>query len=258
MPVWWVCPLCNSQDTTYSRAQDLSDHISELHNDIFTEPQIQIIVRQSRLRSPRPQDICPLCCLSMKEKDSDDKEHVLRQGFPKSSLRDEEPSESHKRIKTETGSTQQNQQSHVNFEPPTEDSEIQSSQSQSLLYIEAIASHVAAHLQGIMLFTLRMMSLRAAPDTSTDDKTLSGGTDYGLSHVGSNQQFSEQGPAAIDDLSIQEDSDMDVEQPFEVDSIPDCEHEIDWQDVVPDIGPLSGTDTFLQGVISSGAFRTKE
>ncbi|UKZ53336.1 hypothetical protein TrVGV298_007128 [Trichoderma virens] len=87
LPTWWICPLCNNQETTYPKAQDLSEHISKLHRDVFTEQQIQVIVHQSRLRAPRPQDVCPLCCLSMKdeqEKDENDqsRQHQVRKFQP--------------------------------------------------------------------------------------------------------------------------------------------------------------------------------
>ncbi|KAM0264971.1 hypothetical protein ACHAQJ_000487 [Trichoderma viride] len=235
------------------RAQDLSEHISKIHDDIFTRPQIQIIVHQSQLRSPRPQDVCPLCCLSMRDgQDNDEEKQVLEMTLlPK----DQELRESHKRVKTEAGPIQQTQQTEVNSGAEMEQTAlttgILSSQSQQPLNIEAIASHVAAHLQGIMLFALRMMSLEVAPDMSADDKTLSSGTDHDSSWVGSNQQRSEHETDADSDLSEQQDDNMDLDDPSLEDDIPDCEHAMDWQDVVHNNERLSGTDTFLQEIIRS-------
>lgn len=264
LPTWWICPLCNTQDTTYSKAQDLSEHISKLHGDILTGQQIQIIVHQSRLRAPRSQDVCPLCCLSIKDEQDTDKEHpVLKKAFPNLSAQSEELGESHKRIKTETGSIQPNQHEDSNSKPAEQvapNPQTPVYPSQQLLNVETIGRHVAAHLQGIMLLTLRMMVLDAVQDMSKEDKGLSGGTDDGLSRFSSNQQHSRQeiqGIDAVDALLVQDDN-MDLDDLLLEDTIPDCEHDIDWQDVIGNSAISPETDRFLQQMIDSGAFRTKE
>ncbi|EHK42025.1 hypothetical protein TRIATDRAFT_251378, partial [Trichoderma atroviride IMI 206040] len=193
LPAWWICPLCNDQETTYSKAQDLSKHISKLHGDVFSEQQVQVIVHQSRLRAPRPQDVCPLCCLSMKDgqdPDEDDQQTTL-------------------------------------------DPQTPSFQSQGLLNARIVARHVAAHLQGLMLFSLRMMALDAVAHKSTEDTALSGDTDDDLSRLGSNQQYSlpqTQEMEDINDLLVQDES-MDVDDLSLEDAIPDCEHDMNWQDL---------------------------
>ncbi|KAK0636131.1 hypothetical protein B0T17DRAFT_484762, partial [Bombardia bombarda] len=68
-PSTWKCPLCNDDDTTFIRPIDLAVHIEGFHQNVFTEHQSQAIVRQSRFRSPRARDICPLCCFSMDQND---------------------------------------------------------------------------------------------------------------------------------------------------------------------------------------------
>ncbi|EHK21379.1 uncharacterized protein TRIVIDRAFT_152503 [Trichoderma virens Gv29-8] len=220
LPTWWICPLCNNQETTYPKAQDLSEHISKLHRDVFTEQQIQVIVHQSRLRAPRPQDVCPLCCLSMKDEQEKDE----------------------------------------NDQQATPSPQVPAFQGQSPLNIEFIARHVAAHLQGIMLFSLRMMALDAVADKSADDKNLSGNTDDDLSRLGSNQQHSLPETQEMDDIKslLVQDESMDVDYPLSEDTIPDCEHDMNWQEFIPNSEPPPESDTFLQQVIDSGAFQTKE
>lgn len=264
LPAWWSCPLCNNQETTYPKSQDLLEHISRLHSDVFTEQQIQIIVHQSRLRAPRPQDTCPLCCLSMNDEQNTDQDGQLsRKTLSKFPNKGEQLTESSKRIKTEAGSIQLDQHSDTDTESTEQETpnpQKQASQSPSQLNIETIARHVAAHLQGIMLFSLRMISLDAVADKSTDDKALSGNTDNDLSRLGSNQQLSlpetQEIVDSINDLLVQNES-MDVDNSLVEDTIPDCEQDMNWQDFIPNSEPPPEADAFLQQVIDSGAFQTK-
>ncbi|KAL6786740.1 hypothetical protein J3E68DRAFT_447103 [Trichoderma sp. SZMC 28012] len=264
LPAWWSCPLCNNQETTYPKSQDLSEHISRLHSDVFTEQQIQVIVHQSRLRAPRPQDTCPLCCLSMNDEQNTDQDGQLsRKTFLKLPNKGEQLTESSKRIKTETGSIQLDQHSDTSTESTEQETpnpQTPASQNQGQLNIETIARHVAAHLQGIMLFSLRIISLDAVADKSTDDKTLSGNTDNDLSRLGSNQQLSlpetQEIVDSINDLLVQNES-MDVDNSLVEDTIPDCEQDMNWQDFIPNSEPPPEADTFLQEVIDSGAFQAK-
>ncbi|KAL6859273.1 hypothetical protein J3F83DRAFT_749592 [Trichoderma novae-zelandiae] len=265
LPVWYICPLCNTQDTTYPRAPDLTGHIMKCHADVFTEKQIQTIVLQSRLRSPRSQDICPLCCLSMNDgQESDEGDQFLKKAFPNLSVQDEELGESHKRIKTEAGAKQRDEHRDTNLgstERTPSDAHASSSRNRRPLDLEAIAKHVASHLQGVMLLTLRMVALESAPEMSADDRSVSGGTDDGFSRFGSTRQLSQHEAQEIettDKLWIQEDGNMDIDDPFLADDIPNCEHDVDWRDVTPNAQGPPETDTFLQQVIDSGAFQNKD
>ncbi|UKZ53337.1 hypothetical protein TrVGV298_007129 [Trichoderma virens] len=111
-----------------------------------------------------------------------------------------------------------------------------------------------------MLFSLRMMALDAVADKSADDKNLSGNTDDDLSRLGSNQQHSLPETQEMDDIKslLVQDESMDVDYPLSEDTIPDCEHDMNWQEFIPNSEPPPESDTFLQQVIDSGAFQTKE
>lgn len=262
LPIWWICPLCNSKETTFSRAQDLSEHILKLHDDIFTKPQIQVIVHQSQLRSPRPQDMCPLCCLSMRDEQGKEKEEQhLKVARPDFSSKDQTPGESPKRVKTETGSTRQAQYGSLEFEGEMRemipDTGTKTAEDTQRVGIESIARHVAAHLEGIMLFTLRMMSLDISNATA-DEKSLSSSTNHDSSRAGEEQQRFKEEMGAFVDMSEEQADSMEIDDPSIQDTIPDCEHIVDWQDVISDTQQSSGTDSFLQEVIRSGAFHNKE
>ncbi|OTA03858.1 hypothetical protein A9Z42_0043740 [Trichoderma parareesei] len=180
------------------------------------------------------------------------------------SVRDDQLGESHKRIKTESGAKSPNQQNDTNFESTEQtvsDAQALSSQRQPRLHFEAIAKHVASHLQSIMLLTLRMMALEFAPETRPNGKSLSGDTDDGMSRFDSMRQLSLYETSDIEAREkpqIQDDSDMDIDDPFLEDFIPDCEHEVDWQDVMLNDEPSPEADIFLQRVIDSGAFQKKD
>ncbi|KAL7817991.1 hypothetical protein V8C44DRAFT_347549 [Trichoderma aethiopicum] len=265
LPLWYICPLCNTQDTTYSRATDLTEHLLELHGDVFTEQQVQMIVHQSRLRAPRSQDTCPLCCLSMTDgQESGEGDQFVKKAIPHLSSQDDQVGENYKRIKTESGAKRPEQHNDPNFESTERTApgaQALSSQHRPPLHFEAIAKHVASHLQSIMLLTLRMMVLEFAPELSANDESLSGGTDDGLSRFGSTRQASQHEIPEVEAMETprtQGDSSVDINEPFLEESIPDCEHEVDWQDVMLSDEPSPEADLFLQQVIVSGAFQTKD
>lgn len=241
----------------------------KLHGDVFTAQQVQVIVHQSRLRAPRSQDICPLCCLSMTDGPSpgeDEDKQFSKQAFPTSPAQDNRVYETHKRIKTEAGARHPDQQINPNSSSAEEtapEPQASSFQDRPPLHVEAIAKHVASHLQGIMLLTLRMMSLELSPEIPADSQSLSGGTDDGLSRFGSTRQLSHheaqgQGMRTSDESWNQDGSKMDIDDPVSEDAIPDCEHDVDWQDVMLNDEPSPEADVFLQRVIDSGAFQAKD
>ncbi|PON23711.1 hypothetical protein TGAM01_v207358 [Trichoderma gamsii] len=216
------------------KAQDLSEHILKLHDDIFTKPQIQVIVHQSQLRSPRPQDMCPLCCLSMRDEQGKEKEEQhLKVARPDFSSKDQTPGKSPKRVKTETGSTRQAQYGSLEFEGEMRemipDTGTKTAEDTQRVGIESIARHVAAHLQGIMLFTLRMMSLDISNATA-DEKSLSSSTNHDSSRAGEEQQRFKEETGAFVDMSEEQANSMEIDDPSIQDTIPDCEHIVDWQD----------------------------
>ncbi|KAL7808627.1 hypothetical protein V8C26DRAFT_423458 [Trichoderma gracile] len=204
LPAWYMCPLCNTQDTTFPRAPDLAEHLVKLHSDVFNAQQVQVIVHQSRLRAPRSQDICPLCCLSMTDGQAsgESEDNQLKQTIPASPLQDDQ-----------AGAKHPDQQSDIDSTPSFQD--------RPPLPFEAIAKHVASHLQGIMLLTMRMMALELSPEIPADDQSLSGGTDDGLSPL--------------------DDSKLDIDDPLDV----------DWQDVMLNDELSPEADIFLQQNLTS-------
>ncbi|KAJ5608345.1 hypothetical protein N7537_004964 [Penicillium hordei] len=238
VPPSWACPLCSDEDSTFSRPNDLTGHLENLHAGTFTVTQVQAIVRQSRFRSSRAQDICPLCCLPVRgQLDSLSKERGNDNGYPSSEQPRNEASRENKnkRIKTETGRTHldHNHESNLKTKNKHREPKITYGPSSSNpASLELIASHVAAHLQGIMLLTLRLISMDVEMDVSADHQSTSGSTDDQSSLISSSERSLYQDMDSIEDFSLHREGAFDPENDLPSEQIvPDCEH-IDWH-VVP-------------------------
>lgn len=257
LPLLWVCPLCNDDDATFTRPQDLTEHIRKQHGSTVTEPQIQAIVRQSRLRFPRQQDLCPLCCLPTKdEEEPSSKEMGLEEQSPENDRDRESLGYNPKRIKTKAGDTQWAEHSSGGAETATEqpgpNTQVEASRSQRV-NPEVIASHVAAHLQGVMVLTLRMISIDAAIDISAHDQSVSGIADHDSSRVGSGQKDPMREDMDIGE-SLHEDGDIDPDNvPFEL--IPDSASD-SWRDIPHYEEVPMEKDKLLRAVITTGAFQS--
>lgn len=151
-PSSWVCPLCTDEEVIFSKSYDLIVHLEQMHEGIFTEPQIQAISNQSRFQTLRPRGNCPLCCLPIRS-----------QGAYLSKGSEDESSQV------------------VN---PRSSGDAASSNMPSF---ELIGSHVAAHLQSIMLLALRLISIDVAVDVSNDSESTTNGTENRSSWTGSGQ-----------------------------------------------------------------------
>ncbi|KAJ6099087.1 hypothetical protein N7467_000622 [Penicillium canescens] len=236
-PPSWACPLCSDEDSAFSGPNDLTGHLENVHAGTFTVTQVQAIVRQSRFRSSRAQDICPLCCLPVKgQQDSLSKERDNDNGYPSSEQPHNEASreDKNKRIKTETGRTHldHNHESNLKTKNKHREPKIPYGPSSSnTASLEVIASHVAAHLQGIMLLTLRLISIDVAIDVSADYQSTSGSTDD-QSLISSSERSLYQDMDNIEDFSLHREGAFDPDNDLPSEQIvPDCEH-IDWH-VVP-------------------------
>lgn len=256
----WICPLCNDDDTTFPIPDELASHLADSHGKAFAQPEIQAIVQQSRIRSPRPRNECPLCCLSIEDQqDSPSKEKrkgKAEEPTSKKSRDDANVDRSHKRTKTEAGYTELDQ--HVRgdgHQAPTEQ-QLQEPKTKANppptkhLTVESIASHIAGHLQAVMALTLRMISIDGAIGVSADNQSVRGGTDDHSSRAGSTQRSLDQ----ESDIPMPEDGDITSDGP-RPEEIPDSKEHFNWNNMRPD-NEGSVEDEFLQGVINSGAFQS--
>lgn len=232
-----ACPLCSDENLTFSKPEDLTDHIEEFHAGTFTESQVQAIVRQSQLWSPRGQDICPLCCLSVNtQQASQTGETENDNDHPYSQQRHYGESRGHesKRARRETGDTHLGHNDGSNVEAASEHIKHETfsgPSSGSTPSSGNIGGHVAGHLQNIMLLTLRLISIDVAMEVSVDHQKASSSTDRRSTLIGSSNRSVYQDTEIEDDFSMHQDGEIDLEiDPSSEISVPDCEH-IDWSDV---------------------------
>ncbi|KAK2799726.1 hypothetical protein FQN50_008374 [Emmonsiellopsis sp. PD_5] len=236
-PMSWVCPLCADGTETFPKPDDLSIHLDDFHKGTFTKSQIQAIAQQSRCRLPRPQDICPLCGFPMK---TESDPPTCEKGSPKEALSPRTlfsevnlPLQ-HEHIDTEIQYTQSGEKTGDEREVKTEQRESKTPIDPSFgntIGVEAIADHIAAHLQGIMLLTLRLISIHVEMYVSADNWSASDTTDYYSSLVSSNKRVLDKEAADIEELSLPGDDGVDLNYAYPLEQVvPDSEY-MDWQDI---------------------------
>ncbi|KAK2738470.1 hypothetical protein FQN55_000524 [Onygenales sp. PD_40] len=236
-PMSWACPLCTDGTETFPKPDDLSIHLDDFHEGTFTKSQIQAIAQQSRCRLPRPRDVCPLCCLPMK----DQFDHPTRStGSPNEALSprnlssDTHLPHEHERIKTETQYTQSGEKTGDEREVKTEKRESNTPVDPSFgntIGVEAIANHIAAHLQGIMLLTLRLISIDVEMDVSADNQSAAATTDHHSLWVSSTKGVIDKEADYIEALPLPGDDGIDLSYDYPLELIvPDSEY-MDWKDI---------------------------
>ncbi|RDW78955.1 uncharacterized protein DSM5745_05807 [Aspergillus mulundensis] len=217
----WACPLC-SEDTTFSTSEALARHLEGWHDGIFKAHQVNSIVRQSIFPVTRPKSTCPLCCFPM----GDDQSHNGRMAEEDSLA----ATSVAKRLRTEAGYTGMNS-SEVDAETPP-------------VHARTVASHVAAHLQNVMLLALRLISIQGAQGVYCEHQSNSSDTDYPASWISSDQRdldgdkldtdSEDDGPAHADDCL----DNNELPTPEHIpDSLP-----MDWTDILPSIVPGVSAD----------------
>ncbi|KAH8779029.1 hypothetical protein BGZ57DRAFT_761073, partial [Hyaloscypha finlandica] len=123
----WACAVCHEPSEGFQSPQALYSHMENTHH--FTEAQLEAIVTQSKVQGRRRPDICPLCFLHVEEDPGIASKSYTASGLPEAPAKARSNDEL-----TEAGD-----------------------RNSSL--IDLMARHVAAHLQGLMFLTIRLMSL---------------------------------------------------------------------------------------------------
>ncbi|KAL2843466.1 hypothetical protein BJX68DRAFT_155985 [Aspergillus pseudodeflectus] len=214
-PSSWICPLCTEDNASFPTPDIFAAHLHNYHGGIFKEQHVKAIVRQSRFPSSRPDSTCPLCSLPVSDGQSTETrkpvdkqdDHSGRQGYP---------------LKPDDSVTKRRRTGYSELRP-----------SETSLTGTALATHMTAHLQGVLLLTLRLISIEGpiaglagsqGPSTHTDDQRScisSRPRDLELGRSGGSEANND---GRLDDTANSEYG------PSSVDVVPDCE-EVDWSDV---------------------------
>ncbi|KAJ5472052.1 hypothetical protein N7539_008717 [Penicillium diatomitis] len=161
----WICTICDFKSNIYRNSEALHVHLKQSHADEFTSKQLQAFSRQSRIAQPRARNECLLCCCLVEETPQDHGGVV----FPKRRKGSSKQQTAKNARKTHETITAVRPSPQANFSDTSSDSDDANPPShrpQTQVHARALARHIAAHLQGLMLLTLRFAALQ------TDDAVL--------------------------------------------------------------------------------------
>lgn len=167
----WICTICEDDNSdTYLSAEGLYSHLQQIHAQEFTTPEMQVISRQSRMEQPRIANECLLCSFVVTESETEPVNEQAKTALGK------HPRESQSRIDDEDSRDLMDMTSVSEFQTDemSSDSDTLSNPDVEFTPIpakryaddqsRAISRHIAAHLQVLMLLTVRFMALDKIED----------------------------------------------------------------------------------------------
>lgn len=163
----WVCPLCGPSDNAYTDSNALYLHLTKSHNDGFSVTELQAISRQSKVEQQRAWSDCLLCCFTIDERKSIDESTASKRQHRQQ--KQETVKSSRKNLET-MGPDHPDldlELSDTSSDSDNADSDQQAKQRQERS--NTVARHIAAHLQVLMLLTLRFAGLQSDDEDLDDD-----------------------------------------------------------------------------------------
>lgn len=259
----WRCVICGDRQM-YNNSQDLCSHMEKLHQDTFALSHIPAIARQSRVEHRAAND-CLLCCFAIEPEEEEANQGASRPKRPRAPHTGEGTKSSRSsRSMTSPGAKM--------IEPDTLDSESSSdSDEQHVPEISelsrTVARHIAAHLQVLMLVTLRLSILQNGWDNDACDEIQSNyaelDEDYSVpasddSRKPSDIVSSNHGTMERDDQSAGDKEKTTVlDYDDTTDRVPSPDIDLDFSHVprpYDDVAPED--DRFMKQIIEDGAFQT--
>lgn len=176
----YVCPFCAPSHDRYADSNALYSHLTESHSNLnIPSPELRAISESTTLKRPRVWNDCLLCCFTIKE----------RKGENRSTASDRENrQEDDDFVKRSRRHLEMADPFHPSFDydlsdkfsfPHNANSHQQGKEERDRSY--AVARHAAAHLQVVMLLTLRFATLRIDGDDVNDDIKSNAATNEGIS-----------------------------------------------------------------------------
>lgn len=261
-----VCTLCESNHGFYGNQQDLYLHLKNSHSSNFTNEQLQVISRQSKVKQPKTWNECFLCCFEVEEQGDLGKVTFLKRR--KGLLKQET-------FKSARKTYAMKHPSHPHSDPDLSDTssnpEIDSHRHRSQQIEDrskAMARHIAGHLQVLMLLTLRFATLQKDDGTLMDDDVKSDSVDIddasdvskgndleSLSDIGSRADITLKD---MDDMDNEGDAmDVDDDDDAGKDDIPIPDTDLDLVYIPRHYDDLAiEDDDFLKKVVESGAYQS--
>lgn len=249
----WECTLCELKSTSYSSQRGLYFHFEEAHSSRFTSAQLQIILRQSATKQRRAWNDCLLCCCAVEE------EEVTGDArFPKRRKGDPARESAAGTSKT-TEPNPHTRGFHYSDSSSDSDGSIEScgenrrrSESRSI----AMHRHIGAHLQNLMLLTIRLASQSEGDNPDNDARSDSVNVDEedSASQMDCSSESRDSILSWPESLAPAQDPGDAVEDEL---AIPDAAPDVNdiprqYDDLEPE------NDGFLTELIESGAFQPWE
>jgi len=191
----WICAVCDDNPDTHTSPEALHAHIVQAHGDMFPSPQLPAIARQSKVERPRPWNECLLCCFTVEDAES-----------PPKRRKDQPVNEtSNKRSRTSFAMKHPRADRDVDQESDrSKDSPDVAALKLTSDNAETMARHVAAHLQVLMLLTIRLAHTYDIHGQDTQDDANNASVDIG----DSDDVFTRSARTPITDPVPTEDVDM--------------------------------------------------
>lgn len=169
--------VCKDNPDMYANPEALHTHLEQAHDGVFPSNQLLAIARQSKVERQRPWNECLLCCFSIEEVEPPPKRRKER-------LTGEN---GNKRSKTNNGMKQSKVRNEIDHGSDTGDNSLDVSAGPTSISngCETVARHVAAHLQALMLLTIRIASIHDDDDQVSQDDAGSASVYAGSSSVDS-------------------------------------------------------------------------
>ncbi|KAL7921155.1 hypothetical protein ACQKWADRAFT_327934 [Trichoderma austrokoningii] len=164
----WVCAICGPSNSSYNSSDALHSHLAKSHgDDIPSSTMLQAISRQSKVEQPRAWNDCLLCCFTIEEqKGKDDPNASKRQ------IRQQKQETVKSSRKTLETAGPDHPSLDLELSGLSSDSDNADSHQQRPERLSAVARHIAAHLQVLMLLTLRFAALQSYDKDLDDDDDL--------------------------------------------------------------------------------------
>jgi hypothetical protein len=242
----WVCAVCHEPSEGFQNPQALYSHMENAHH--FTEAQLEAIVTQSKVQGRRRPDICPLCFLHVEKDPGIASKSYTARGLVSTDAgkrRQHEPpvpESTPKRVRTGGDVGQTSPREPEAAAKARSNDELTEAGDRNSSHIDLMARHVAAHLQGLMFLTIRLMSLHNNDSKSVSIASSSADSGDASTRKMTSPSNSEPGaesPMRISDQELIEDRD---ESEDGADDIPDSKSDPDWSRVIQSNKQLEGPE----------------
>lgn len=153
LPLFWTCPFCPGVSAAFDDPDETTTHIRDFHKLALGDAEVRTIAGQSRIQMRRKHGECPICCLNICTESPEESADKRKQRQESA-----HPSYQHTMTGSDSAQTAQGTQAiGVNIESGV--AEHNTLERKTRIPVEAVARHIASHLQALTFLTTRIMSI---------------------------------------------------------------------------------------------------